>query len=94
MEIWLFERTTIEQMSTTSRQYVFAAIFIAVAVYQATRKDYLEVILYTMAGMAFILNALSLEPRLEQYKRGLVITTWGLIVATGIFFLYMLQFKF
>jgi len=81
-------------MSSTSRQYVFAAIFIAVAIYQATRKDYLEVILYTMAGTAFILNALSLEPRLEPYKRVLVITTWVLIVATGIFFLYMLQFKF
>lgn len=81
-------------MSSASRQYVFAAIFIGVAIYQVVRRDYLEVILYAMAGTAFILNALSLEPRLERYKPVIVITTWVLIVATGIFFLYMLQFKF
>lgn len=81
-------------MSSSSRQYVFAAIFIGVAVYQGFMGDYLEVILYSMAGTAFILNALSLEPRLERFKPVIVITTWVLIVATGIFFLYMVQFKF
>lgn len=81
-------------MNSSSRQYMFAAVFLAVAVYQATKRDYLEVALYTLAGTAFILNALSLNPRLAAVKKWLVIASWILIAATGILFLYLLQFKF
>lgn len=81
-------------MSNSSRQYMFALIFLAVAVYQAVSKDYLEVVLYTLAGAAFVVNALSLEPRLAAHKKKLVILAWVLIGSAGVFFLYLLQFKF
>jgi hypothetical protein len=81
-------------MSSLSRQYLFGLLFIAFGVYQVYIKDFLEFYLYGLAGAAFIFNALTLEPKLVRYKKPLVIVTWILIGATGIFFLYILQFKF
>lgn len=80
-------------MRSSVRQYIFAAIFIGVGVYQAVRGDQLEFWFYVMAGAAFILNALSLEPRLVAYRKGLIIAAWVLIGATAVFFVYLLQFK-
>ncbi len=81
-------------MNTRTRQYFFGAIFFAVGIYQLVIKDYLEFSLYTTAGLAFIVNTLTLEPKLAQYKKPLVILSWLLIFATGILFLYLLQFKY
>jgi hypothetical protein len=81
-------------MNAQTRQYLFGLIFVGVGIYQLVVKDYLEFTLYAVAGLAFILNALTLEPRVAQYKKMLVIITWILIAATGILFLYLLQFKY
>lgn len=81
-------------MNARTRQYVFGLIFIAVAVYQLTINDMLEFSLYGLAGMAFIVNALTMEPRFVSYKKPLVVFSWILIGATGILFLYLLQFKY
>lgn len=81
-------------MNAKSRQYLFGSIFLAVGIYQFTVKDYLEVSLYGLAGASFIVNALTLEPRLAPYKKPLVVLSWVLIGATGILFLYLLQFKY
>jgi hypothetical protein len=81
-------------MNSRTRQYLFGAIFIAVGVYQLVIADYLEFCLYALAGLAFIVNALTLEQRMIHYKKPLVIVSWILIGATGILFLYMLQFKY
>ena len=54
----------------------------------------LEFSLYGIAGLAFVLNAATFEPRFIAYKKPLVITTWLLIAGTGILFLYLLQFKY
>jgi hypothetical protein len=81
-------------MNARNRQYLFGLIFIAFAIYQLTVKDYLEFTLYALAGTAFIVNCLTMEPRLVAYKRPLVILSWVLIGATGILFLYLLQFKY
>lgn len=80
-------------MNALIRQYIFGAFFIIFGIYQATKKDYLEVALYLTAGAAFIFNALAKEPRFVNYKTPLVVITWGLIVSAGILFLYMIQFK-
>jgi hypothetical protein len=56
--------------------------------------DWLEFSLYFAAGLAFIFNALTFEPKLFPYKKPLVIFTWILIFGTGILFLYLLQFKY
>ena len=81
-------------MNAKNRQYLFGLIFLAVGIYQFTIKDWLEFSLYSLAGLAFVVNSLTMEPRLSQYKKPLVIVSWVLIFATGILFLYLLQFKY
>lgn len=81
-------------MNSYRRQYLFGGLFIAFAVYQAVVGDMLEFSLYGIAGVAFILNAATFEPRLIAYKKPLVITTWVFIAVTGALFLYLLQFKY
>jgi hypothetical protein len=81
-------------MNSTRRQYLFGLIFLAFGIYQAVVKDYLECSLYCIAGLAFIVNAMTFEPKLFQYKKLLVVATWILIASTGILFLYLLQFKY
>ena len=81
-------------MRSQTRQYLFGLIFIGVAIFQLTIRDMLEFSLYGLAGLAFIVNALTLEPRLTPYKKPLVIFSWLLIGVTGILFLYLLQFKY
>lgn len=81
-------------MSGRTRQYLFGALFLAVGIYQLIINDLLEFSLYGLAGASFIVNALTLEPDLSNYKKPLVIVSWVLIGVTGILFLYMLQFKY
>jgi hypothetical protein len=77
-----------------TRQYLFGLIFLGVGIYEFTIGDHLEMSLYSAAGLSFIVNALTMEPRLMRYKKPLVIASWVLIIATGILFLYLLQFKY
>jgi hypothetical protein len=81
-------------MSSSVRQYFFGALAIAVAIYYFTRKDYIEMALYGLAGLSFIVNHLSMEPRLVAYKKPLAILSWILIISTGLLFLYVIQFKY
>jgi hypothetical protein len=81
-------------MNARQRQYLFGAIFLAFGIYQLVKKDVLEASLYMIAGAAFIFNTVASEPALVQYKKVLVVITWVLIIAAGILFLYLLQFKF
>jgi hypothetical protein len=81
-------------MNARQRQYLFGAIFLAFGIYQIVKKDMLEASLYMVAGAAFIFNTITTEPAVAQYKQVLVIITWALIIASGILFLYLLQFKF
>lgn len=80
-------------MNFTQRQYLFGLIFIGVGIYQLTIKDYLEFSLYSIAGLSFIVNALTMEPKLIAFKENLVIASWILIITTGLLFLYLIQFK-
>lgn len=80
-------------MNAQTRQYMFGAIFIAVGIYYAIHRDYLEVSLYSTGGVAFIVNALSLEPSLGSYKKILGILSWILIITTGLLLIYLIQFK-
>ena len=81
-------------MNSITRQYLFGAIFVAVGAYQAWKGDFIETSLYIVAGAAFIMNALTLEPKFVSYKKPLVITAWVLIGASVILFLYVLRYKF
>lgn len=81
-------------MTARTRQYFFGLIFLAVGVYQLVIGDLLEFSLYALAGTAFIVNCMTMEPGLARYKTPLVIVSWLLIGATGILFLYLLQFKY
>jgi hypothetical protein len=80
-------------MNSIQRQYLFGLIFIGVGIYQLTIGDYLEFSLYAVAGLSFMVNALTLEPRLVAFKKNLIILSWALIFATGLLFLYLIQFK-
>jgi hypothetical protein len=80
-------------MNSTQRQYLFGLIFIGVGAYQLTIQDYLEFSLYSVAGLSFIVNAMTLEPKLIAYKKNLVIASWILIITTGLLFFYLIQFK-
>jgi hypothetical protein len=81
-------------MNAQSRQYLFGLIFLAFGIYQATLTEYVEFALYSGAGMAFIFNALVNESRLQEYRKLLIMITWGLIISTGVLFLYLLRYKF
>jgi len=81
-------------MNARSRQYLFGLIFIGIGIFYAVSRDYLEFSLYGLAGLAFIVNALTLEAKVSQFRKPLVILSWLLIAATGILFLYLLQFKY
>ncbi len=81
-------------MNAQTRQYLFGAIFIGVGIYQFSIGDLLEFSLYAFAGASFVINALTMEPKMLAYKKPLVIVSWILIGATGILFLYLLQFKY
>jgi hypothetical protein len=81
-------------MNSLTRQYIFGSIFVAVGAYQAWKGDFIETSLYIVAGIAFIMNALTLEPKLIKFKKALVAITWVFIAASVILFLYVLQFKF
>jgi hypothetical protein len=80
-------------MNSVQRQYLFGLLFIGVGVYQLAKQDFLEFSLYTVAGLSFIVNALTLEPKLIAYKKTLVMLSWILIIATGLLFFYLIQFK-
>jgi hypothetical protein len=81
-------------MNARTRQYLFGSVFVALGIYQVIAPDYLEASLYGIAGLTFICNALTFEPRFLPYKKILVIVTWILIAITGVLFLYLLQFKY
>jgi hypothetical protein len=80
-------------MNSIQRQYLFGLIFIGVGIYQLSIHAFLEFSLYAVAGLSFIINALTLEPKLAVYKKMLVIVSWTLIITTGLLFLYMIQFR-
>jgi hypothetical protein len=80
-------------MNSVQRQYLFGLIFICFGIYQLTIRDYLEFSLYTIAGLSFVVNALTLEPKLIVYKKTLVMLSWILIITTGLLFFYLIQFK-
>jgi len=81
-------------MNSQQRQYLFGLIFMAFGFYQLYQKQYLEFTLYVLAGLSFIFNQLTSEPKLIEYKKTLVIVTWLFIIATGLTFFYLLQFKY
>jgi hypothetical protein len=81
-------------MNSHRRSYIFGVALLAIGFYQVYLKDFLEFALYGLAGIAFIVNALTYEPALERFKKSLVIASWIFILATGVMFLYVLQFKF
>lgn len=78
-------------MNATQRQYLFGLIFLAVGVYYITKQS-IETYLYLVGGLAFIVNGLTIEPRLLKYKKPLSIISWVLIIATGLLLLYLVQF--
>lgn len=79
-------------MNATQRQYLFGLILSGVGVYYITLNSWLESSLYMVAGLAFIVNALTLEEKLVRYKKPLSVLSWVLIIATGLLLLYMVQF--
>jgi len=81
-------------MNSKNRQYLFGALFIFFGFYEAYNKEFLEFSLYSIAGVAFIVNSLTFEPRLQRYKKALIFATWALIISAAILFIYLLQFKF
>lgn len=81
-------------MKSSRSQYIFGALFFAIGIYQLAVRDMAEFSLYAVAGSAFIVNALSMEPRFQRHKKALAIVSWLLIFATGLIFLFMLQFKY
>jgi hypothetical protein len=80
-------------MNATQRQYLFGLIFFAVGVYYITHASWLESSLYIVAGLAFVFNGLTAEPRLTKIKKPLTVISWVLIIAAGLLLLYLVQFN-
>lgn len=81
-------------MNAQQRQYLFGLLFFGFGIYQLYQKQYLEFALYSLAGLSFIFNQLTSESQFAKYKKLLTIITWVLIIATGLTFFYLLQFKY
>jgi len=81
-------------MEGKKMQYVFGAVLLGIAVFQIVKKDYIEMALYLVAGSAFVVNALTMDERMVRYKKPLTILSWILIAASGIMFLYFIQFRY
>lgn len=79
-------------MNATQRQYLFGIIFFGVGIYYITHRSWFESSLYIVAGLAFVFNALVLEPKLAKHKKPLTVISWILIISTGLLLLYMIQF--
>lgn len=73
-------------MGSVTRQYIFGCILIGVAIYRLYLGIPLDAVLYGIAGLAFVVNGLTLEPRLIAYKKPLVILTWIFIASAAILF--------
>lgn len=80
-------------MNATQRQYLFGAIFFAVGVYYISHGSWFESSLYLVAGLAFVFNGLTVEPRLAKFKKPLAIVSWILIIGAGLLLLYLVQFR-
>lgn len=80
-------------MNATQRQYLFGLIIFGVGVYYITRGAWFESSLYLVAGLAFVVNALTGEPKLARHKKLLVVFSWILIISSGLLLLYMIQFR-
>jgi hypothetical protein len=80
-------------MNATQRQYLFGLIFFAVGIYYITHRLWFESSLYIVAGLAFVFNGLTLEPRLLKFKKPLAIISWILIIGAGLLLLYLVQFQ-
>lgn len=81
-------------MNSRLRHYFFGIIFFGLGGYYIYAKNFLEASLYIMAGSSFIINNLTNEPGLAQYKKLLVVLSWVFIIATGILFLWVLQSRY
>lgn len=81
-------------MNASRNHYLFGGLFFAIGVYQLIVGDWSEFWLYAAAGSAFVVTALSGEPRLQRHRKPLAIISWLLILGTGILFLFMLQFRY
>ncbi len=77
-----------------SRHYLFGVVFFGLGIYHLWIRDYLDASLYCMAGLAFIVNAMTTEPKLAAYKKVLVIVTWILIISSSVIFLYLIQERY
>lgn len=77
-----------------NRHYLFGVVFIGLGIFHLSIRDFLDAALYCMAGLAFIVNASTSEPKLAAYKKVLVIVTWVLIIASSVLFLYLIQERY
>lgn len=80
-------------MNATQRQYLFGLIFLGVGIYYIVHNSWLEASLYVVGGLAFVFNALAIEPRLSKLKKPLAIVAWILIIAAGLLLLYLVQYQ-
>ena len=80
-------------MNATKRQYLFGLIFIGVGIYYLTVQNFLEFSLFGVAGLSFIVNAMTLDAKFAAYKKTLVPVSWVLILPTALLFLYLVQFR-
>lgn len=79
-------------MNATQRQYLFGFIIFGIGIYYIVRGAWFESSLYLVAGLAFVVNALTLEPKLAKYRKSLIVISWILIISTGLLLLYLIQF--
>ena len=80
-------------MKNFNTQYLFSGFFLLVGAYQVYQGNWLEASLYTLAALSFIFNNLASHPKFQHHKKVLVIITWILMIATGLLFIWFLQFK-
>ena len=76
------------------RQYLFGLAFIILSLFYFFKARDIEGALCVLAGLSFITNQLTAEPKLFAYKKMLVIATWIFILITGVFFFYVLRNSF
>ena len=80
-----------EQSNSFFKDFGFSIVFFALAMYQLSKPNYQEMVLYIMAGSSFGLMGLIKRGYFSENTKYANIVSWALIIITVFYFLFILR---
>lgn len=72
-------------------QYLAGGLFLAFSLYQVSKDQLWEFLLYAIAGAAFITMGLVKDKKFPEYQMLLSIISWILILSAGFMLLFLVR---